>query len=100
MRRQEAVTHAVGQTIFPKYETLDRLALFAEPHLSMNLHLHGLGHWNHDDVKIRAHARKDLQSTLVEKFGFSRVEIIRGARSVSKYVSKYCVKTDGYYEIW
>jgi len=100
MRRQESVTHAVGQTVFKLYETLDRLALFAEPHLSQNLHLHGLGHWNHEDEAIREYARIYLQQTLTEKFGFSRVEIPRGVGAVSKYVAKYCVKTDGYYELW
>jgi len=99
MRRQESVTHAVGQSITARYETVDSLALFAEPHLSRNLHLHGLVHLaGRDD--LLGNARGDMQRYLTEKFGWSRAEIPRGAAAVSKYVAKYCVKTDGYYELW
>jgi len=99
MRRQESVTHAVGQTIKARYETVDQLALFAEPHLSQNLHLHGLVHLGASE-EIVARARRDMQQFLCDKFGFSRAEFPRGVGAVSKYVAKYCVKTDGYYEIW
>lgn len=99
MRRQESVTHAVGQTLKARYETVDLLVLFAEPHLSQNLHLHGLVHLSATEG-ILARARRDMQSYLGEQFGRSQVEIPRGRAAVSKYVAKYCVKTDGYYEIW
>ena len=99
MRRQESVTHAVGQTIKARYETVDNLALFAEPHMSQNLHLHGL-------VKIVGRedllnfCRQDMQRYLTEKFGRSQAAFPRGAGAVTAYVAKYCVKTDGYYEFF
>jgi len=99
MRRQESVTHAVGQSIKSRYETVDRLALFAEPHKSSNLHLHGLVHLGaSQDVVDRA--RRDMQSYLRDKFGFSEAAFPRGHGAVTRYVAKYCVKTNGYYEIW
>lgn len=100
MRRQESVTHAVGETIKARYETVDRLALFAEPHLSRNLHLHGLVHLGVSSQGIHENARRDMQQYLSEKFGWSRAEYPKGVAAVSKYVAKYCVKTDGYYELW
>jgi len=99
MHRQESVTHAVGQSIMAHYETVDRLALFAEPHLSRNLHLHGLVHLGASE-EIVGRARRDMQQYLSEKFGWSRAEYPKGVAAVSKYVAKYCVKTDGYYELW
>jgi len=99
MRRQETVTHAVGKSIKARYETVDMLVLFAEPHLSQNLHLHGLVHLNGSEGVVQ-NARGDMQRYLSEKFGFSRAEIPRGRGAVSKYVAKYCVKTDGYYEFF
>lgn len=99
MRRQETVTHAVGQTIKARYETVDRLALFAEPHMSQNLHLHGLVHVGSSE-EIVGYARQDMQQFLTEKFGRSQAAFPRGRGAVSKYVAKYCVKVDGYYEIW
>lgn len=99
MRRQESVTHAVGQSIKARYETVDFLALFAEPHLSRNLHLHGLVHLRASD-EIIARARADMQQYLSDKFGFSRAEFPRGVGAVATYVAKYCVKTDGYYELF
>jgi len=100
MRRQESVTHAVGQSIVAHYETVDRLALFAEPHLSHNLHLHGLVSLGISESSIIDNARRDMQTYLSEKFGWSRAEYPKGVAAVSKYVAKYCVKTDGYYELW
>jgi len=99
MRRQESVTHAVGQTIKSRYGTVDRLALFAEPHRSMNLHLHGLVKFGGRE-DLLDYARQDLQGYLSDKFGRSQAAYPRGSAAVSKYVAKYCVKTDGYYEIW
>jgi len=99
MRRQESVTHAVGETLMARYETVDRLALFAEPHLSQNLHLHGLVSLGVGEGVIE-NARQDMQQYLSEKFGWSKASYPRGVGAVSKYVAKYCVKTDGYYEIW
>jgi len=99
MRRQESVTHAVGQTIKSRYETVDNLALFAEPHLSRNLHLHGLVHLGAAEAII-SRARRDMQSYLSDKFGRSQAAFPRGRDAVSKYVAKYCVKTDGYYEFF
>jgi len=107
MRRQESVLHAVGQSIKARYETVDRLALFAEPHrstttgepLQHNLHLHGL-------VKLRAskdvidRARRDMQAYLSDKFGRSQAAFPRGHSAVTSYVAKYCTKAQGYYEIW
>jgi hypothetical protein len=99
MRRQESVTHAVGQSIKARYETVDNLALFAEPHLSQNLHLHGLVHLGAKE-EIVSHARRDMQSYLSDKFGRSQAAFPRGRGAVSKYVAKYCVKADGYYEFF
>lgn len=99
MRRQESVTHAVGQTIKARYETVDSLALFAEPHLSQNLHLHGLVHLAASE-EVLGRARRDMQQYLSEKFGRSQAAFPRGRGAVSKYVAKYCVKADGYYELW
>ena len=99
MRRQESVTHAVGQSIKARYETVKMLGLFAEPHLSQNLHLHGLVHLGASE-EIVARARKDMQAYLTDKFGRSAAAFPRGRGSVTKYVAKYCVKEDGYYEIW
>jgi len=98
MRRQESVTHAVGQTIKARYETVSNLALFAEPHLSQNLHLHGLVKFAGD--RDHEYGRQDLQRYLSEKFGRSQAAYPRGRGAVSKYVSKYCVKVDGYYEFF
>jgi len=101
MRRQESVTHAVGQSINARYETVDMLALFAEPHMSQNLHLHGLVHLRESTIHgIHDLARRDMQQYLREKFGFSQAAFPRGRQAVSKYVAKYCVKADGYYELW
>jgi len=99
MVRQESVTHAVGQSLVARYETLTFLGLFAEPHKSGNLHLHGLVEMNASE-EIIDRARRDMQSYLNEKFGRSQVAFPRGKNAVSKYVAKYCVKTGGYYEIW
>jgi len=99
MRRQESVTHSVGRTIKARYETVDNLALFAEPHMSHNLHLHGL-------VKIDGRedllnfCRQDMQRYLSEKFGRSQAAFPRGHGAVTAYVAKYCVKSDGYYEFF
>jgi len=99
MRRQESVTHAVGQTLKARYETIDFLGLFAEPHLSQNLHLHGLVHLSASE-SIVGRARRDMQQYLTDKFGRSQAAIPRGRGAVSAYVAKYCVKADGYYELW
>jgi len=99
MRRQESVTHAVGQSIKSRYETVDMLALFAEPHLSQNLHLHGLMAVGASEGIIN-HVRIGLEGYLTDRFGRSQVAYPRGAGAVTKYVAKYCVKTDGYYELW
>ena len=99
MRRQESVTHAVGQSLKARYETIDVLGLFAEPHLSQNLHLHGL-------VKIDGRedllnfCRQDMQRYLGEKFGRSQAAFPRGRGAVTAYVAKYCTKANGYYELF
>lgn len=100
MRRQEAVTHAVGQSIKSHWETLDRLALFAEPHMSQNLHLHGLVNLDIEREDILENARGNMQGYLSDKFGRSQAAYPRGRGAVTAYVAKYCVKVDGYYEIW
>ena len=100
MRRQESVTHAVGQTLKARYEPIEMLALFAEPHLSQNLHLHGLVKMGTDREDILGYCRKDMQSFLSDKFGRSQAAFPRGRNAVSNYVAKYCVKSNGYYEIW
>jgi len=100
MRRQESVTHAVGQSIKAYFENVDRLALFAEPHLSQNLHLHGLVSLSEGHPIVKSATKDSLQARLTDSFGWSKVEIPRGHQAVSKYVAKYCVKTDGYYELW
>jgi len=100
MRRQETVTHAVGQTIKARYEPVERLALFAEPHLSQNLHLHGLVKMSDFGEEILGHCRRDMQSYLSDKFGRSQAAFPRGRNAVANYVAKYCVKTNGYYEFW
>ena len=107
MRRQETVVHAVGQSIKSRFETLDRLALFAEPHrstttgepLQHNLHLHGLVDVGESEGVLN-HVRVAMQAYLSDKFGRSQAAFPRGRSAVSKYVAKYCVKTDGYYELW
>jgi len=99
MRRQESVTHAVGQSIKSRFETVDFLALFAEPHLSHNLHLHGLVHVGPAEGVLN-HVRECMQGYLTDHFGFSRAEFPRGRNAVAKYVAKYCVKTHGYYELF
>ena len=99
MRRQEAVTHAVGQSIKSRYRTVSMLGLFAEPHLSQNLHLHGLVQVDASPDVLK-HCRRDMQTYLNDKFGRSQAAFPRGTGAVSKYVAKYCVKTDGYYELW
>jgi len=107
MRRQESVVHAVGRTIKSRYETVDMLALFAEPHrstttgepLQHNLHLHGLVHLRASD-DILARARLDMQQYLGEKFGRSQAAFPRGVGAVAAYVAKYAVKVGGYYELF
>jgi len=99
MRRQESVTHAVGQSLKSRYETVEMLALFAEPHLSQNLHLHGLVKLGSAE-NVLDNARRDMQAYLSEKFGRSQAAYPRGRGAVTAYVAKYCVKVDGYYELW
>jgi len=99
MRRQESVTHAVGQSIMGRFETTKMLALFAEPHLSQNLHLHGLIKVGPSEGITEA-VRGCLEGHLTDRFGWSQATIPHGQSAVSEYVAKYCVKTDGYYELW
>lgn len=107
MRRQESVTHAVGQSIKARYETVDCLALFAEPHrstttgepLEHNLHLHGLISLAASEEIIKR-ARRDMQTYLSDTFGRSQAAFPRGRGAVAAYVAKYCVKADGYYELF
>ena len=99
MSRQESVTHAVGQCLKSRYEPIERLALFAEPHLSKTLHLHGLVNLTLRE-DLLDNCRRDMQSYLSEKFGRSQAAFPRGRNAVSLYVSKYCVKAGGYYEFW
>ena len=100
MRRQETVTHAVGQSIKAKYEDVERLALFAEPHLSYNLHLHGLVQMDGRSEIMMRMCRSHMQGWLSDRFGRSQAAFPRGHGAVSAYVAKYCVKADGYYELW
>ncbi|HIA03335.1 MAG TPA: hypothetical protein EYN66_15745 [Myxococcales bacterium] len=99
MRRQESVTHAVGRTLKSRYETIGVLALFAEPHLSQNLHLHGLVKIDGRDDLLNF-CRQDMQRYLSEKFGRSQAAFPRGHGAVTAYVAKYCIKLDGYYEFF
>jgi hypothetical protein len=99
MRRQESVTHAVGQSLKARYDTIDLLGLFAEPHLSQNLHLHGLVKVNVREDLVNF-CRQDMQLYLSEKFGRSQCAFPRGRNAVGNYVAKYCTKVDGYYELF
>ncbi len=99
MRRQESVTHAVGQSLKARYETIGVMGLFAEPHISQNLHLHGLVKIDGKEEVLRF-CRQDMQQYLTEKFGRSQAALPRDRNHVARYVAKYCVKADGYYELW
>ena len=98
-KRQESVVHAAGQVVMHRY-AYDRLFLCAEPHLSYDTHLHGLVNCGTDHPGILASTRQDLWRCLFDKFGRSSVECPRGPTAVTRYVSKYCVKGTGYYELW
>lgn len=100
MRRQESVTHAVGQTLKSRYEPIENLALFAEPHKSSNLHLHGLVKMADFTPEILSHCRRDMQQFLSDKFGRSQAAFPRQVGDVAKYVAKYCTKGQGYYEFF
>lgn len=112
MCRQESVVHAAGMTIRaclwePRFDH-SRLFLAAEPHQSYALHLHGLYKrnakpWNMSVETYSWHGKfhkRQLWEKLHETFGRSRVSTPRGVDAVSKYVSKYCVKAGGYYQMW
>jgi len=75
------------------------LGLFAEPHLSQNLHLHGLVKIDGRDDLLNF-CRQDMQRYLTEKFGRSQAAYPRDKAHVAQYVAKYCVKADGYYELF
>jgi len=98
-RRQESVVHAVGETLTSSH-ALDCLFLAAEPHLSQNTHLHGLYKAATDRQDILANQKNDVWRVLFNKFGRSKVEVPRGPAHVARYVSKYVVKSSGYYELW
>jgi len=100
MRRQESVTHAVGNSIKAYFENIAQLALFAEPHQSRNLHLHGLARLAPGHPIVERATKASMQARLGDLYGFTKIEYPRGAHAVAKYVAKYCVKTDGYYELW
>jgi len=96
--RQESVTHAVGNYLKKRWEpTL--LFLCAEPHLSTTMHLHGLYKSSREDF-VKPNEKLDVWSHLFDRFGRSQVAEPRGQGAVTKYVAKYCVKTQGYWEIW
>lgn len=97
--RQETAVHAAGELI-SRSHPIERLFLCAEPHLSRNTHLHGLLRSKILDPRILAAARRDVWGRLFDQFGRTRVENPRGPGAVAKYVSKYCVKAHGYYELW
>lgn len=96
--RQETVVHSAGN-VLSRFFVLERLFICAEPHLSKNTHLHGLVKSGARSDIVR-YQRSEIWETLHDTFGRSKVEIPRGQDAVSKYVAKYCVKGQGYYELW
>lgn len=98
MHRQESVMHAVGKTIMASHQ-IRLLYLVSEAHSSQTLHLHGL-HRSAVGPKHLKFEQKLLWHTLFDAFGRSKVEIPRGRTAIAGYVTKYCLKSGGYYEIF
>lgn len=98
MRRQESVLHAVGETLCHSH-VVDRLFLISEAHKSQTLHLHGLYASGAADF-VKPLQKSDVWRVLYDRFGRSKVENPRVATDVSRYVTKYCLKDGGYYEVW
>jgi len=97
--RQEPVVHAAGNVLAATYVT-ERIFLAAEPHLSYDTHLHGLFKSGIDREDVKGFQRKAIWQTLYEMFGRTDVSVPLDQGDVANYVSKYCVKGSGYYELW
>jgi len=92
--RSESVMNSILKTI--QATTRPHLVfLGTEKHLSHFIHVHGLIQSREPDML--AWERTALYTRLFDVFGRSKVEAIRGQAGVTKYVSKYCVKSlEGY----
>lgn len=97
--RQESVINSAYSVIKSALEPA-RVFLGAELHLNQTIHLHGLYHSRYPEGLVKRVEKRLLWAVLFETFGRSKVETPRGNGAVSKYVSKYCVKDRGYYQIW
>lgn len=98
MRRQESVLHAVGETLRHSH-IVKRLFLISEATKAQALHLHGLYASSAEDF-VKPYQKLDIRRVLLERFGRNKVEVPRGFADVSRYVTKYCLKDGGYYEVW
>lgn len=98
--RGESTLNSIGRQLCKRHKP-ELLFVGAERHLSLNMHFHGLylstyaGHerdaeWQREMyLKIES---TEIWQTLFNTYGRSRVDVVRSAKDVSKYVSKYCVK--------
>lgn len=98
MHRQESVLHAVGETLRHSH-VIDRLFLISEAHKSQTLHLHGL-YASGALPFVKPFQQSDIWRVLYDRFGRSKVEVPRGTAEVARYVTKYCLKDGGYYELF
>lgn len=96
--RQETVLNAVAQSLIIRYEP-SHLFLAAEPHLSYAVHLHGLFE-SSSPSKLKGYERYSLWARLFRLYGRAKVEPPRGSDAVVTYITKYCVKDGGYYQVW
>jgi len=97
--RQESLVHAAGNVLSATYVT-DRMFIAAESHLSYDSHLHGLFKSGIEREDVKRFQQKAIWATLFKTFGRSQVTVPRGQLDVANYVAKYCVKGNGYYELW
>lgn len=101
--RGESVLHAIGKQLCARFRP-EMVFLGAEAHLSQAMHYHGLYRGTEDRSKFpdsywRLYA-SDIFSVLFDTYGRSKVECVRGQGAVSAYVSKYCVKSTGTYQLF
>lgn len=96
--RQEGAVNAVGALLRRSFMP-ERLFLGAEPHLSTSMHLHGLYKSSGNDL-VKRFEPTAMWRALYKTFGRSRIESPRGALAVNTYVAKYCVKDQGYHQMW
>ena len=97
--RQEGVLHSLEATVKRVFKPVG-LFLGTEPHISRNVHIHGL---------VRSAAlpafqgveRQDMWRYLFDKFGRSQVLPVRGTgKGAAYYVTKYCTKGNSAYSIY